>query len=55
MSETDSVASETRTFPLEKTSEEIFDLYKKGMTFVESLGDRFDKYLQQQKPGLGSK
>src|SRR5262249_17057099 len=43
------------TVQLEKTSEEIFDLYKKGMTFVESLGDRFDKYLQQQKPGLDSK
>lgn len=33
-------------FPLEKTSEEIFDLYKRARLFVDSIGTSFDEYLQ---------
>ena len=33
-------------FPLEKTSEEIFDLYKKASLFVNSIETSFDEYLQ---------
>ena len=33
-------------FPLEKTSKEIFDLYREARVFVDSVGTSFDEYLE---------
>ena len=33
-------------FPLEKTSREIFELYKEARLFVDSVGASFDEYVQ---------
>ena len=41
-------------FRLERTSEEIFDLYKKACIFVNSLETSFDEYLQSKSETPGS-
>lgn len=36
-------------FPLEKTSAEIFDLYRKACLFVNSIESSFDEYLRRPR------
>jgi len=36
-------------FPLEKTTDEIFDLYRKALTFVDHLQSHFEAYVESRR------